>query len=109
MARVRFTDVPASPTEFQDLTSSTRDEFQQLVPPCEAVFQAHLAQFIVTCNASKLAEALRISSLFSSQSRAKKRASSRPTRSYLHPSQPTTNAAPRQPPFFPLLERQQSR
>jgi Helix-turn-helix of DDE superfamily endonuclease len=31
------------PTEFLDLTSVTLDEFQQLVPPFEAAFQAHLA------------------------------------------------------------------
>ena len=43
MASVRFTDVQARPTEFLDLTSLTLDEFQQLVPPFEAAFQAHLA------------------------------------------------------------------
>jgi Helix-turn-helix of DDE superfamily endonuclease len=43
MASVRFTDVQARPTEFLDLTSVTLDEFQQLVPPFEAAFQAHLA------------------------------------------------------------------
>jgi hypothetical protein len=43
MASVRFTDVPARPTEFLDLTSVTLDEFQQLVPPFEAAFQAHRA------------------------------------------------------------------
>ena len=31
------------PTEFLDLTSLTLDEFQQLVPPFEAAFQAHMA------------------------------------------------------------------
>ena len=43
MASVRCTDVQACPTEFLDLTSVTRDEFQQLVPPVEAVFQAPMA------------------------------------------------------------------
>jgi hypothetical protein len=40
MARVRFTDVQARPTEFLDLTSLPLDEFQQLVPPFEATCQA---------------------------------------------------------------------
>ena len=42
-ASVRCTDVQARPAEFLDLTSVTRDEFQQLVPPVEAVFQAPMA------------------------------------------------------------------
>jgi hypothetical protein len=43
MASVQFTDVQARPTEFLDFTSLILDEFQQLVPPFEAAFQAHLA------------------------------------------------------------------
>jgi Helix-turn-helix of DDE superfamily endonuclease len=43
MARVRFTDVQSRPTEFLDFTSLTLEEFQQLVPPFEAAFQAHMA------------------------------------------------------------------
>ena len=43
MASVRCTDVQARPTEFLDVTSVTRDEFPQLVPPVEAVFQAPMA------------------------------------------------------------------
>jgi Helix-turn-helix of DDE superfamily endonuclease len=43
MASVRFTDVQSRSTEFLDLTSVTLDEFQQLVPPFEAAFQAHMA------------------------------------------------------------------
>src|SRR3989441_11099659 len=43
MASVRFTDVQARPTEFLDFTSLTLDEFQQLVPPFEVAFQAHMA------------------------------------------------------------------
>jgi Helix-turn-helix of DDE superfamily endonuclease len=43
MASGRFTDVQTRPTEFLDLTSLTLAEFQQLVPPFEAAFQAHLA------------------------------------------------------------------
>jgi len=43
MAHVQFTDVQSRPLEFLDLTSLTLDEFQQLVPPFEAAFQAHMA------------------------------------------------------------------
>src|SRR6266849_1955225 len=43
MASVRFIDVQARPTEFLDFTSLTLDEFQQLVSPFEAAFQAHMA------------------------------------------------------------------
>jgi hypothetical protein len=43
MVSIRFTDVQARPTEFLDLTSLTLDEFQQLVPPFEVAFHAHLA------------------------------------------------------------------
>src|SRR5215475_8145822 len=43
MAHVQFTDVQDRPGEFLDLTSLTLDEFQQLVPPFEAAFQAHMA------------------------------------------------------------------
>src|SRR5438132_8963715 len=43
MASVQFTDVQARPTEFLDLTSLTLDEFQRLVAPFEAAFQAHMA------------------------------------------------------------------
>jgi Helix-turn-helix of DDE superfamily endonuclease len=42
MASVQFTDVQARPTEFLDFTSLTLDEFQLLVPPFEAAFQAHM-------------------------------------------------------------------
>ena len=43
MASVRFIAVQARPTEFLDFTSLTLDEFQQLLPPFEAAFQAHIA------------------------------------------------------------------
>src|SRR3989442_1862280 len=43
MASIRFTDVQARPTEFLDFTSLTLDQFQQLVAPFEAAYQAHLA------------------------------------------------------------------
>jgi DDE superfamily endonuclease len=43
MAKVRFTDVQARPTEFLDCTSLTLDEFQLLVPPFEAAFQERMA------------------------------------------------------------------
>jgi hypothetical protein len=42
MARLRFADLQSRPTEFLDFTSLTPDEFQQLVPPFEAAFQAHM-------------------------------------------------------------------
>ena len=43
MAGVRFTELQSRPMEFLDFTSVTLDEFQQLVPPFEAAFQAHMA------------------------------------------------------------------
>ena len=43
MAHLRFTDVQDRPGEFLDLTSLTLDEFEQLVPPFEAAFRAHMA------------------------------------------------------------------
>src|SRR5713101_9234475 len=43
MARLRFADVQSRPTEFLDLTSLTRDEFQRLVAPFETAFHAHMA------------------------------------------------------------------
>jgi len=43
MAAIRFVDVQARPTEFLDLTSLTPDEFEQLIPPFEDDFQAHMA------------------------------------------------------------------
>ena len=43
MASIRFADLQSRPTEFLDFTSLTLDEFQQLVPPFEAAFQAHMA------------------------------------------------------------------
>ena len=42
MAHVQFTDMQDRPMEFLDLTSLTLDEFQQLIPPFEAAFQAHM-------------------------------------------------------------------
>src|SRR5256712_12957238 len=43
MAGVRFTELQSRPMEFLDFTSLTLDEFQQLVPPFEAAFQAQMA------------------------------------------------------------------
>src|SRR5881409_721984 len=43
MASLRFADVQSRPTEFLDFTSLTLDEFQQLVPPFEVAFHAHMA------------------------------------------------------------------
>src|SRR5919108_5451647 len=45
MAKVQFTDVQARPTEFLGFTSLTLDEFQLLVPPFEAAFQAHMREW----------------------------------------------------------------
>jgi hypothetical protein len=43
MAHVQFADLQSRPTEFLDFTSLTLDEFQQLIPPFEVAFQAHMA------------------------------------------------------------------
>jgi hypothetical protein len=43
MAHVQFADLQSRPTEFLDFTSLTLAEFQQLVPPFEAAFHAHMA------------------------------------------------------------------
>src|SRR5882762_6975344 len=43
MAGLRFTDLQSRPMEFLDFTSLTLDEFQQLVPPFETAFHAHMA------------------------------------------------------------------
>jgi len=43
MASIHFADLQSRPTGFLDFTSLTLDEFQQLVPPFEAAFQAHMA------------------------------------------------------------------
>jgi hypothetical protein len=45
MGSLRFIDIQTRPTEVLDLTSLTLDEFQQLVPPFEAAFQAHMARW----------------------------------------------------------------
>jgi Helix-turn-helix of DDE superfamily endonuclease len=45
MGTLRFADLQTRPTEVLDLTSLTLDEFQQLVPPFEAAFQAHMAEW----------------------------------------------------------------
>src|SRR5512145_1820858 len=43
MAGLRCTELQARPMEFLDFTSVTLEEFQQLVPPFEAAFQARMA------------------------------------------------------------------
>jgi hypothetical protein len=43
MAGLRFTELQSRPMEFLDFTSLTLNEFQQLVPPLEAAFQARMA------------------------------------------------------------------
>ena len=45
MGPLRFTDLRTRPLEVLDLTSLTLDEFRRLVPPFEAAFQAHMAQW----------------------------------------------------------------
>ncbi len=45
MAHLRFADLQSRPTEFLDVTSLTLDEFQQLVPPFEGAFQAHMGMW----------------------------------------------------------------
>ena len=45
MASLRFSDLQSRPTEFLDLTSVTLDEFQPLVLPFEAAFQARMARW----------------------------------------------------------------
>ena len=43
MAGLRFAELQSRPMEFLDFTSVTLDEFQQLVSPFEAAFQARMA------------------------------------------------------------------
>jgi Helix-turn-helix of DDE superfamily endonuclease len=45
MGTLRFADLQTRPTEVLDLTSLTADEFRQLVPPFEAAFQTHMADW----------------------------------------------------------------
>jgi hypothetical protein len=45
MGTLRFANLQTRPTELLDLTSLTVEEFQQLVPPFEAAFQAHMAEW----------------------------------------------------------------
>jgi len=45
MGNLRFTAIQTRPTEVLDLTSLTVEEFQQLVAPFEAAFQAHMADW----------------------------------------------------------------
>jgi Helix-turn-helix of DDE superfamily endonuclease len=45
MGSLRFTEIQTRPTEVLDLTSLTLDEFQRLVPPFEAAFEAHMADW----------------------------------------------------------------
>src|SRR5262249_52030246 len=45
LASVRFTDVQSRPTAFLDFTSFIPEEFQQLVPPFEAAFHAHMREW----------------------------------------------------------------
>jgi hypothetical protein len=42
MGTLQLADRQTRPTEVLDVTSLTAEEFQELVPPFEAVFQAHM-------------------------------------------------------------------
>ena len=43
MASVRYAEVASRPPELLDFTSLTLEEFQRLLPPFDAAFQAHMA------------------------------------------------------------------
>jgi hypothetical protein len=43
MGTLRFAEIQTRPTEVLDLTSLTVEEFQALVVPFDAAFQAHMA------------------------------------------------------------------
>jgi len=45
MPRLRYTNLVRKPMDVLDMTSLTPDEFQILVPPFEAAFQAHMADW----------------------------------------------------------------
>jgi hypothetical protein len=45
MGNVRFTELQSRPLEVLDVTSLTLEEFRHVVPPLEAAFQAHMAQW----------------------------------------------------------------
>jgi hypothetical protein len=45
MGTLRFADIQTRPIEVLDFTSLTVEEFRALVPPFEAVFQAHMAEW----------------------------------------------------------------
>jgi hypothetical protein len=45
MASIRYADIASRPTEFLDFTSLTLEEFQLLLPPFEAAFQAHMTMW----------------------------------------------------------------
>jgi Helix-turn-helix of DDE superfamily endonuclease len=45
MGTLQFTDLQSRPTEVLDLTSLTVEEFQQLVTPFEAAFQAYMVHW----------------------------------------------------------------
>jgi hypothetical protein len=45
MARLRFDDIAHKSTDVLDMTSLTVDEFQELLPPFEHAFQAHMAEW----------------------------------------------------------------
>ena len=69
MAGLRFADLQSRPMEFLDLTSVTLDEFQQLVPPFEAAFQAHMAAWRMDGKPRTVPPVYRISELPSADAR----------------------------------------
>src|SRR5436190_24227126 len=45
MPRLRYAELVRKPMDVLDMTSLTPDEFQLLVPPFEAAFQAHMSEW----------------------------------------------------------------
>jgi hypothetical protein len=45
MGSLRFSELQTRPTEGLDWTSLTLDAFERLVPPFEAAFEAHMAEW----------------------------------------------------------------
>jgi hypothetical protein len=107
MASVRFADVQARLTEFLGFTSLTLEEFQTLLPPFEAAFQAHRAAWRLDGKPRTARQSLTFSQFVarkkwlksrdsppcsSCQSHENRGTSSRPTQDHLYQLQPTTTA-----------------
>src|SRR5271165_670583 len=63
MVGLRFADMRFRPTEFLDFTSLTVEEFQILIPPFEAAFQAHMAVWCLDGTARTGPPVFRLSNL----------------------------------------------